>query len=537
MKLGQPFKHGLNFIRKNRINAILSKTDVSAHTVIRQIDPKALTPNTIDQLVDLINTYIREKDKVLTKLETKQYRQYCTVNGPNIAPIELRNKLLTERNAAFQAHPIPPGASLSEQPINNKHWKCAFRDAASCALGYWTSALARTRAELTGKPFFSRLSEEEQHLVNFLLCRPGNELFDVLEHKIPPTLTAKFPNVPKPAELCFKIRTELRKQAGSFAKMRQAAYCLFDTKDLFSVTVNSAGNQVIKLAGKTAGKRIALPLIGKGAVGNSVRLVRSGNTFCIHTPFPLPHRALKGLPPKRRGYYFCHAFDMGRTECFISDSGQSYGVGLGKLLDEYGDWLTEKLRERNRYTARLKTEADPVVRKRIEECNLGSIAWDNRITALKTAIEDLINRAINEMIRKEPAEVYILEAFSNNWDLSRFPPSVRRRMSGWVRGLIAERLEYKAAVFGIQLVHITASYSSQRCPKCSYVSRDNRSGDKFCCKACGHKDHADHNACINLLLAAQDPTFKAHMTMEAVKQFYRAEYLAGCAVSKIPPLP
>ena len=102
MKLGQPFKHGLNFIRKKRINAILSKTDFSAHTVIRQIDPKALTPDTINQLVDLINTYIREKDKVLAKLETKQYRRYCTVNGPDVTPIELRNILLTERNTAFQ---------------------------------------------------------------------------------------------------------------------------------------------------------------------------------------------------------------------------------------------------------------------------------------------------------------------------------------------------------------------------------------------------------------------------------------------------
>ena len=35
--------------------------------------------------------------------------------------------------------------------------------------------------------------------------------------------------------------------------------------------------------------------------------------------------------------------DMGRTECFVSDTGRSYGEKLGEWLNAYGDWLTETL--------------------------------------------------------------------------------------------------------------------------------------------------------------------------------------------------
>ncbi|MGN1149884.1 MAG: transposase, partial [Sutterella sp.] len=372
-----------------------------------------------------------------------------------------------------------------------------------------------------------------KHFIHYLLCRPHNEFFDVLEHRMPKSLLDKFPSVSNPAALSFKVRTEFRRQAGSFARLRNANYCLFDSRDLFSLSENE-GKQEIRLTGKYKRRRIVVPLIGMGAVGGSVRLVRKGQNFEIHTPFPLPLRELKGIPNKRRGYFYCHAFDMGRTECFISDSGRVYGSGLGKLLDSYGDWLTETLQERNKYTAKLKTEPDPVVRRHIEECNLGSTAWDRRMKTFKSAIENLINRAINEMNSEEPAEVYILEAFSGHWDLRRFPPSVRRRMNGWVRGLIAERLEYKAAVCGIQLVYVAASYSSQRCPVCSFVSRENRDGDRFHCKACGHSDHADRNACLNLLLAARDPAFHVYMPKEAVKNYYQEEYLAAGRDSDLP---
>ena len=38
---------------------------------------------------------------------------------------------------------------------------------------------------------------------------------------------------------------------------------------------------------------------------------------------------------------------------------------------------------------------------------------------------------------------------------------------------------------------VNPAYSSQTCPSCGYVSRNNRKGIKFVCRSCGRKSHAD----------------------------------------------
>lgn len=43
-------------------------------------------------------------------------------------------------------------------------------------------------------------------------------------------------------------------------------------------------------------------------------------------------------------------------------------------------------------------------------------------------------------------------------------------------------------------MEVPAHYSSQTCPECGVVDAASRQGDRFCCVACGHDDHADLNA-------------------------------------------
>jgi IS605 OrfB family transposase len=52
--------------------------------------------------------------------------------------------------------------------------------------------------------------------------------------------------------------------------------------------------------------------------------------------------------------------------------------------------------------------------------------------------------------------------------------------------------------FGFELEVVEPAYSSQTCARCGFVHRDNRSGEKFRCLACGHQAHADVNAGKNL---------------------------------------
>ena len=60
-------------------------------------------------------------------------------------------------------------------------------------------------------------------------------------------------------------------------------------------------------------------------------------------------------------------------------------------------------------------------------------------------------------------------------------------------------IKEQAEKLGIR-VHLTPShYTSQQCPECGHIDRDNRkTQESFVCTCCGHTDNADHNASINI---------------------------------------
>ena len=60
-------------------------------------------------------------------------------------------------------------------------------------------------------------------------------------------------------------------------------------------------------------------------------------------------------------------------------------------------------------------------------------------------------------------------------------------------------LKSQAEKLGIR-VHLTPShYTSQQCPVCGHIDKDNRpTQEKFECQKCGHADNADHNASVNI---------------------------------------
>ena len=68
---------------------------------------------------------------------------------------------------------------------------------------------------------------------------------------------------------------------------------------------------------------------------------------------------------------------------------------------------------------------------------------------------------------------------------------------GW--GLTVSHLRYKCPQSGSVLVEVPAWNTSLDCPDCHHISKDNRpSRAVFLCARCGHSDHADRNAAINI---------------------------------------
>jgi putative transposase len=72
--------------------------------------------------------------------------------------------------------------------------------------------------------------------------------------------------------------------------------------------------------------------------------------------------------------------------------------------------------------------------------------------------------------------------------------------AGW--GQFLRILDAKAESAGRTVIAVNPRHTSQRCARCGHTAAGNRvTQEDFRCLSCGHHDHADVNAAINILRA------------------------------------
>ena len=87
-----------------------------------------------------------------------------------------------------------------------------------------------------------------------------------------------------------------------------------------------------------------------------------------------------------------------------------------------------------------------------------------------------------------------------------------------IQGIKRDLIKY-AKDFGISISPINPAYTSQQCPICGHISRENRkTQEKFCCVNCNHTDNADHNASINIMNRYGDKRITLDMPTWRVKE-------------------
>lgn len=75
----------------------------------------------------------------------------------------------------------------------------------------------------------------------------------------------------------------------------------------------------------------------------------------------------------------------------------------------------------------------------------------------------------------------------------------RKDFHRWSFYQLEQFLVYKAAAKGIAVVHVDARYTSQKCSRCGYISRCNRTSQSvFRCRQCSFQLNADLNASRNI---------------------------------------
>ena len=496
--------------------------------VIRELDVSKLTPDQLTQLNELIDGYNKDLAFLMEELHKRANRRYC--HGKNF--IKWRGLLRAAFAVAHAA--LPPGQQkthfLSKGGLQGKVWKTALEDACSAIDRYWRAIQVDVYCELRDKEFYSKLNDAEKYYVGCLLNNTGPLFFDMLDGKTPkPALPNRLKGkLSDPRNLCRKVRATVRRRSRRLPRHGADRSCSLTT-ECYSVTQDSQGNQMISVITNTPGKRLLIPVKGKGRIGRTIKIVRDNGKFYLHIPQKtsvvqfghIPHAPLAA----GKATLHCTALDMGY---FTDDAGNFYGTELGKTLDAIGRKLDEVYRERNRWHARYRNAKDNKTKLNILRFNLGRKKLDAFETRARARVDCLVNKAINDIMEKRPSSVYLIERFGRQFNFAGLSKKTKRRLSGWVRGTIDERFLFKASIHGAKVVYVPASYSSRRCPVCGYVHKTNRNGDSFVCKDCGHRAQADGNAALNLLLAAHDKGITKFMSKGEVNTVYRNEYVKEC---------
>jgi IS605 OrfB family transposase len=104
-----------------------------------------------------------------------------------------------------------------------------------------------------------------------------------------------------------------------------------------------------------------------------------------------------------------------------------------------------------------------------------------------------------QLVRWAPANAVLVFEASNISQPKRCTiggASTRRRLSQWQRRLIRTAAQHRALQVGMLVVEVNPMYTSQICSRCGLHGLRRRHA--FTCPFCGHSQHADTNAAVNI---------------------------------------
>ena len=110
-------------------------------------------------------------------------------------------------------------------------------------------------------------------------------------------------------------------------------------------------------------------------------------------------------------------------------------------------------------------------------------------------VDHKLSHDIIETAVAHDVKVIKLEQLSNIRSTTRTSRKNNHSLSSWSFYRLAQFIEYKARLAGIEVVYVNPAYTSQRCPKCGNIHHaDDR--DYIC--ECGYHIHRDLLGAINI---------------------------------------
>lgn len=199
------------------------------------------------------------------------------------------------------------------------------------------------------------------------------------------------------------------------------------------------------------------------------------------------------------------------TDEDVGDPGDFLGIDLGVekiAVDSDGEMHTsesvEHVREkRMNLTQQLQSKADTKPNAKARKALRRKL---KRVSGREANFRRHTNHCIAKHTvakAKGTNRGIVLEDLKGIRDRIRFRKPQRARMSSWSFAQLRAFIAYKAQQAGVFLAVIDPRNSSRTCAECGHCDKGNRRAQaEFCCRRCGHSDHADVNAARNLRATA-----------------------------------
>jgi IS605 OrfB family transposase len=153
-----------------------------------------------------------------------------------------------------------------------------------------------------------------------------------------------------------------------------------------------------------------------------------------------------------------------------------FDMGYNKLLCDNNS---------NKYNGNLSEIYDKISRKK-----QGSKSFKKSLSHR----DNEINRICNELPLKDVKDLIIEDLKSVKSNKKYYNNKIQR----WSYPKTINKLERICDEYGINMVKVSPSYTSQTCSACGHIDKDNRKGETFHCLVCGYENDADVNASINI---------------------------------------
>jgi len=112
-----------------------------------------------------------------------------------------------------------------------------------------------------------------------------------------------------------------------------------------------------------------------------------------------------------------------------------------------------------------------------------------------------VNRAINSL-HLDGVKTIAIESLKNvkykSHQRNKMPTKVMDRVQWWSYPRTVSKIQRLSEEKGIRLVEVPPAYTSQTCPQCGSIHKENRQGDVFKCLDCSYEGHSDVVGAINI---------------------------------------